>query len=379
MLQEDLKEITELLEKNGYEFNSLNNSNDGYADLPVVGAIFKVKKNIWEGVKYAKCKDNSGHPGLLKNGKIYKVEFAKGFQEPTLTVLTNTIRPVHTWLNAERFIPATEAAYKLQLIAEAKERFGEIKNGDRFDCSNIGCTKNGVISLGLGWILDHAEYDESKDELSLLSFVLYRQGKWVEKIWKEDIKYVQYLGPTKPHGDKDLICGRLYKGEVDTKTNTVVLTFPNCTNVVLLDYFKPATKEEYLTYLKSKAKELYGGISDKDKFDLSELGLSSDCSISLDYKDTLDDANYMEDCDELRLIGFTLYRKGKWAKRIEDAKVVNRAVDYQLDEKNKETTITMTFKLNQYKRMTNLFQIRLSQYMGKVASEIEKLNKEHNN
>ena len=54
-------------------------------------------------------------------------------------------------------------------------------------------------------------------------------------------------------------------------------------------------------------------------------------------------------------------------------------IDYKLDEENKETTIIMTFELNQYKRLTNLFQIRLTQYMSKVASEIEEMNKKYNN
>lgn len=222
----------------------------------------------------------------------------------------------------------------------------------------------------------------NEENLKEIAELLINNGYKISKVEKNPWEGVEYAKCKDTYGYTSKIqYDKIYRVNLSTAHQdcTLKVTIKDLECVYLnAKRFVPATVEDYKLQLIAEAKERFGEIKDGDRFNLSELGLNSNCSISLDYKDTLDDADYMEYCDELRLIGFTLYKQGRWGEKLEDAKVVKRVVDYKLDEENEETTITMTFELNQYKRLTNLFQIRLTQYMSKVASEIERMNKEFN-
>ena len=63
--------------------------------------------------------------------------------------------------------------------AKAKELYGDIKDGDRFDLRAIGYGSNLAISLDSDqkW-----RYNKIIDELTLQSFPLYKQGKWAKKV-----------------------------------------------------------------------------------------------------------------------------------------------------------------------------------------------------
>lgn len=71
--------------------------------------------------------------------------------------------------------PSTESAYIEQLKREAFERYGEIKDGDKFQFYG-----KGFHSIKLS---DNPDLDYFKefDELSLWGFPLYKQGKWAKK------------------------------------------------------------------------------------------------------------------------------------------------------------------------------------------------------
>jgi hypothetical protein len=77
--------------------------------------------------------------------------------------------------------------------------------------------------------------------------------------------------------------------------------------------FNPSTEEAYVNQLKDKAFELYGDIKDGDFFEFPE---QIKCSISLESKDYSSNWNYTKIYDNLRLHGFILYEKGKWAKKL---------------------------------------------------------------
>ena len=86
-------------------------------------------------------------------------------------------------------------------------------------------------------------------------------------------------------------------------------------DIVLKGKYKPSTEAAYVEQLKTKAKELFGEIKDGDRFDLTDIGRSGYASIQLKAYPIF---AYIKQQDELFLNGFCLYRKGKWAKKIEE-------------------------------------------------------------
>ena len=80
----------------------------------------------------------------------------------------------------------TESAYIEQLKEEAFKRFGDIKEGDRFDRNWISApfniSKIGDIKNALG---DGFFYKKENDELFFDSINIYRSGKWATEIPKK--------------------------------------------------------------------------------------------------------------------------------------------------------------------------------------------------
>ena len=166
MTPQDIEKLKALCEKEGFELDFISKSTQGAMD------IFRVsKKDEWEGVEFAIAD---------YNGIIYKIDRFE----------TSPMKKI--WFSHGKFLfpekckPSTEAAYVEQLKAKAKELYGEIKDGDRFDVRELGYSNRGDLSICLfreaTW-----RYDKNKDELSLACFSLYKQGKWAKKV-EEPIK-----------------------------------------------------------------------------------------------------------------------------------------------------------------------------------------------
>ena len=144
MKTEDLKEISEKL-------------GDGYSCVLKDGVVL-VDKDPFHGVEFVK------HRFI---GAIFKIG----------SVIAESL---------ENFEPSTEEAYVDQLKGIARERYGEIKDGDMFD---IGPLFYGIESqlLERRIVLDETgkySYHSEDDVLSLHGFFLYKQGKWAKKVDK---------------------------------------------------------------------------------------------------------------------------------------------------------------------------------------------------
>jgi len=147
---EQFKQIKELLEANNFELVTENDQdNEKYFVVKV--------KDEWEGVEFAEC---------IWSGKIFPIS------------------QINYKPDKSEFGISTEQAYIDQLKAKAFELYGEIKEGDRFDCSEMGYSKNASILLSkcLGLY-----YSKKFDSLELCGFTLYKQGKWAKKIVKDNI------------------------------------------------------------------------------------------------------------------------------------------------------------------------------------------------
>jgi len=177
------QEIEKLREKLG----------DGFEVTAGYNCAVITVKDIWKGVEFAECveyhKGSRTGKEIIK-GQIYRIKdwfkrelvYCDGFE--------------YGW-PVRFFKPSIEAAYVEQLKAKAKELYGDIKDGDRFDRIDMEFEDNhriGEVRLSVhGW-----DYYKSDDKLYFGTICIYQQGKWAKKI-DEPIK-VQFVsssqGPT---------------------------------------------------------------------------------------------------------------------------------------------------------------------------------------
>lgn len=151
MKQEDFERIKAICEKLEIECKIIED-----------GILITNKKGIWDGVEFVKV------------GKIHKV---KTLQEDKIYLDSYD---TETWVLKSKCTPSTEQAYVDQLKKEAHERFGEIKEGDRFLEPN---GKKDFIEKNLNqWY-----YEKSEDMLFLQDLVIYCKGKWATRA-KERVK-----------------------------------------------------------------------------------------------------------------------------------------------------------------------------------------------
>lgn len=149
------QEIEKLREKLGsdYSVKRLN------------GAITVELADIWKGVEFAECLSRPPYTVFVP-GEIYPIWLVRKYT-------SNSIN--------KSFKPSTEAAYVEQLKAKAKELYGEIKDGDRFDRSEMGFVIPQAIdrmsSIERGW-----DYSKAYDQLYFGDLCLYNKGKWAKKI-----------------------------------------------------------------------------------------------------------------------------------------------------------------------------------------------------
>ena len=147
---EDYNKFKKLCEDHGYELlNESPKDNDKFY-------VVAKPKDVWEGVEYFES---------IVNGLIIKGQF-----HPS---------------SRDLFKPSTEQAYVNQLIAKAKELFGEIKPYDKF----IELTGN-IDSWNGSLLIDEFDYIKRSDTLFFRNIVLYHKGKWAKRVPKRiKVKY----------------------------------------------------------------------------------------------------------------------------------------------------------------------------------------------
>jgi hypothetical protein len=130
----------------------------------------------------------------FKKGQIFKVldsHFSQFLGYGTSYKIIQT-KEHGIWVNHLMIKPSTEQSYVEQLKKEAFDRFGEIKEGDRFDRSSM----NFDIPQGIDKIygeINSYQYNKEKDMLFVGDLCLYKQGKWATRV-KERVEgsYVKY-------------------------------------------------------------------------------------------------------------------------------------------------------------------------------------------
>lgn len=167
MKQEDFNRLKSVCEKEGFEIEI--QSIEGYdQDFTFVAK----KRDIWEGVEFFNTPK-----GIFPLRKVL----------PDRIVSTQKIfyDSDYRQFKIEKCKPSTESAYFEQLKAEAFERFGEIKVGDRFTSLRETVRIN-TIDNGDGF-----RYFGGEDDLFAFNgWVIYKSGKWAEKVKERiDVKW----------------------------------------------------------------------------------------------------------------------------------------------------------------------------------------------
>jgi hypothetical protein len=164
MKQTDINRLKSICEKEGFFFD--------WDHVDHSAIIIREKKDPWEGVEFIE--------GCL--GVIYKV--AK-----TNSDGIHTSCGKFTWWDAvkKNYKPSTETAYIEQLKKEAFERFGEIKDGDMFDRSEMGLKNipdiSGILVIKIIGD-DYFNYYKDEDSLGYCGTIIYKSGKWAKKLPK---------------------------------------------------------------------------------------------------------------------------------------------------------------------------------------------------
>jgi hypothetical protein len=174
MKAEDLERLKEICVRAG--FTIITGS-----ILPKDSILVEVaKKDIWDGVEFAKC-INNGDSRCFTVGRIYPL---LDVYEYELSFRLDDEGTRNGW-DKEYFKPSTEQAYIEQLKKEAYDRFGKIKKYDKFQCVN----SDYVAEI---FIIDEDnvrfEYDKESDSLLFNGFLIYEKGKWSKKIERIKVK-----------------------------------------------------------------------------------------------------------------------------------------------------------------------------------------------
>lgn len=180
------QEIDKLREKLGSEYSVKREGNLVAVELA----------DIWDGVEFAECveycKGSRTGKEIIK-GQIYRIKdlfkrelvYVDGFEYGWPVIF---------------FKPSTESAYVEQLKSKAHELYGEIKDGDWFDRSDMGFEDNhriGKVLLSVhGW-----DYSKIDDKLYFGTICIYQQGKWAKKIERVRVVPSEIHYP-KPHLDQ---------------------------------------------------------------------------------------------------------------------------------------------------------------------------------
>lgn len=159
MKKEDFDRLKALCQENDFEL--LNVDHEDNEKFYVIAK----KKDLWDGVEFARYK----FPNHLQF-PFFKVKDTKG---------EYLIPENGGELFKGNCDPVTESAYVEQLKKQAFERFGEIKDGDRFDCSSMN---KGTCPITFKQGECDWTYIKEDDRLRKGYFDLYEQGKWATRV-----------------------------------------------------------------------------------------------------------------------------------------------------------------------------------------------------
>lgn len=170
MKKQDIEKLKEICEREGFELKRIEYQTDRFEVS---------KKDSWDGVEFARYVYKDGEN--FTNGRIYKIREGKSIHDDLAFLdesgKPNGYCPSNTW----KFQPATEQEYVDQLISEAKELFGEIKEGDRF----IDPEGDEIV---MDEITEDFRYEKYSDFLYFNDWVIYESGKWAERVEKCEVK-----------------------------------------------------------------------------------------------------------------------------------------------------------------------------------------------
>jgi hypothetical protein len=158
----DYKQLKALLEKEGFEINMLG--------LDTKKNSFLInKKDPWEGVEFAERSD--GKINRCEKSPVKNFMFIPGFA----TVAKHDLKP------------STLEAYVEQLVEEGQRRFGDIKQGDRLDRSEMSMERQTLRDktepvITFGKIKSTYYYVKRLDELQFNCKVIYSNGIWAKKL-----------------------------------------------------------------------------------------------------------------------------------------------------------------------------------------------------
>ena len=161
MKTEDYDQLKKLCDDNGFEL---------VTESPKENDKFFVvkKKDIWDGVEFYEFAE-----------KVYKID-----NNETNKYSEKLWSTIGKWVYKIDAKPSTEQAYIEQLKMIANEKYGEIKEGDSFECPTG--MSNARLFGNKAW-----DYIKEYDCFYFYNVELYRQGKWATKL-PERIKVTFY-------------------------------------------------------------------------------------------------------------------------------------------------------------------------------------------
>jgi hypothetical protein len=177
MRQTDIERLKDICEKEGFQVIF-----PGWDEN-----IFLInKKDHWEGVEFAECV-SSGFYGFrceivyrrVINRNMYQTDSVWNDFGNKGSIDNN---PIH-------FKPSTEAAYVSQLKEKAKELYGEIQDGDRFDFTDTGFPEDKSRPITFHFANEVWSYKKELDRLYFRGFSLYQNGKWAKKIERVRVQW----------------------------------------------------------------------------------------------------------------------------------------------------------------------------------------------
>lgn len=171
METKDFVRLQKLCEENGFEITQYSAG---------TSINISMKKDSWEGVEFAKVNQEFG---CITIGKIYKVIINE--TDVVKVIIHNSIIKMYD-LNKCYLDPSTEEAYIEQLKAKAFELYGEIKDGDKFDRSELNIQPKRVI-IDATSSKDSFFYNKEDDTITSYGIYIYKNGIWAKKLSKRII------------------------------------------------------------------------------------------------------------------------------------------------------------------------------------------------
>ena len=354
MKKEDFDRLKAVCEKEGFDIGFKYDEST---------YTVRLKKDIWEGVEFVELSKEGHNDECFTDGRVYKLDAING---KMLNVSSDNEGDQNGWLK-EYFKPSTESAYIEQLKAEAFKRFGEIKEGDRFDRgwfeSRLKVNYIGRYQSLLG---KDFNYTKSNDCLTFDGIIIYQQGKWATRV-KERVKVEPNIRSINDFADKLPENQKQELKEIIASTNSITTMKDqygglgvctddtgSVTNGWHISNFKPSTELAYIKQLKAEAFKRFGEIKKGQKFkrdfdiSIDEICTIGECKNTLEFK-------YFKFNDSLEFCGSIVYQQGKWATRVKERvkvepniRSINDFADKLPENQKQELKEIIASKLEEY-------------------------------